>query len=109
MSATRPDLLRPRPRTTRRLAALVVVALFGWLVAAAGHLHLDGHDHGSAGGHPPHPCSVCLSLERGAGPAAAPTVVLAAPVALAAVATDVAPLPSPPPPRHYQSRAPPSA
>lgn len=101
-------LLRPTRRTSRAIAALVVLALVGWLGVSAGHVHLPGapaghahshahshaHDHGggpSGAGHGDdahdgadhpageraHPCSLCLSLDRGAGPAAPPAIVVA--------------------------------
>lgn len=75
------------------MAALVVVALLGWLSVAAGHVHLDargsavaqthadGTDHGDesdARGDRSHPCGLCAAIERWGGPAAAPGFAIAA-------------------------------
>lgn len=121
--------LRPTHRARRGVAALVVVALLGWLSLAAGHLHLDAggsavahahadgdpahdHDHGDdsdVGGERSHPCGLCAAVERGAGPAAAPAFAIAA-CAHRAPAFDLpdrltgARAPAP-----YRSRAPPHA
>jgi hypothetical protein len=180
MEAFLRTLLRPARRTSRAIAATVVLALVAWLGVSASHLHLPGpvespaasggahfhgHQHaghectdghaghsgpslllvhiddlgassqlgplgdashpgtdGSAGhdGHPhpfgdrehhagTHPCSLCLSLDRGAGPSAPPAIV----VAIVAAAFDVRvpddPVVSVASPAVYRSRAPPVA
>lgn len=112
-------LLRPPRRLGRAVAALVVVALLGWLVAAPSHLHVPAahavasHDAGDpaspAGAERSHPCQFCLSLERVGATAAPPAIVLA----LAPHAYELAP-PDPPVadlsvPAVYRSRAPPHA
>ncbi len=84
-------LLRPTRRTTRALAALVVVALVGWLGVAAGHVHVPAPtqaqaahgdapvdtDPSHAGGERAHPCALCLSMDRGGAPLSPPAIVLA--------------------------------
>lgn len=128
MAALALSLLRPPRRTTRAIAALVVLALVGWLGVAASHLHVPGpaeadahvHDgpHGAAAGHDDahhpagergHPCSLCLSADRGAGPAVPPAIVLAlAPLVFEVPGPDE-PVFSLASPAVYRSRAPPAA
>lgn len=113
-------LLRPTSCLRRVAAALVVVALLGWLGVAPSHLHVptavavahatDGDTPEPAGSpDATHPCQFCLSIERGAAPPAAPAIV----VALAPHAYELLP-PDPPVadvavPAVYRSRAPPHA
>jgi hypothetical protein len=115
-------LLRPSRRLGRAVAALVVVALLGWLVVAPSHLHVPAaaaahtvdshaasHDAPTGGGERAHPCQFCLSLERGGATSSPPAIVLA----LAPHAYELAP-PDPPVaelsvPAVYRSRAPPHA
>jgi hypothetical protein len=116
-------LLRPTRRTTRALAALIVVALVGWLGVVAGHVHVPpahsahvAHDPPPSDGDPSHPagervhaCALCLSLDRSGTPSAPPAIVLAlAPHAYELVA------PEPPvvdlaPPSLHRNRGPPHA
>lgn len=133
-------LLRPTRRTSRAIAALVVLALVGWLGVTAGHVHLpgevaaqalghaDGHAHGHGdrgahgdGGHDAHdghdhpagerthPCSLCLTLDRGAGPSAPPAIVVAIVSATPDLRAPDAPVASVASPAVYRSRAPPVA
>jgi hypothetical protein len=167
-------LLRPGRRTTRAIAATVVLALVAWLGVSATHLHLPdpvethaalggahGHGHHYAGhecadahvgqfghlahlgdpaypghfsdaGHPghdgslghdghhhpfgdrehhpgTHPCSLCLTLDRGAGPSAPPTIVVAIVAATFDVRLPDDPVASVASPAVYRSRAPPVA
>jgi hypothetical protein len=128
MDAFALSLLRPTRRASRGIAALVVLALVGWLGVAATHLHLPGelaaqahshgHDHGSVhehgdDGHPAgeraHPCSLCLSLDRGAGPSAPPAIVVAIVAATFDPRAPDDPVVSLAAPAAYRSRAPPAA
>jgi hypothetical protein len=132
MEAFAHSLLRPGRRTSRAIAALVVLALVGWLGVTAGHVHLpgevaahalghaDGHAHGHGDpdahdghGHPAgertHPCSLCLTLDRGAAPSAPPAIVVAIVSATADLRAPDAPVASVASPAVYRSRAPPVA
>lgn len=180
MEAFARTLLRPARRTTRAIAATVVLALVAWLGVSATHLHLPGpietlaavdgaHGHGhhhdgrecadahagqfghvglaghlvqlgepaypdhySGADHPghdgssghdghhhpfgdrehhpgTHPCSLCLSLDRGAGPSAPSAIVVAIVAATFDVRVPDDPVASVASPAVYRSRAPPVA
>lgn len=124
MDAFALTLLRPTRRASRGIAALVVLALVGWLGIAAGHLHLPGeatahahehaHEHGDDGhdhpaGERAHPCSLCLSLDRGAGPSAPPAIVVAIVAATFDLRAPDDAVVSVASPAVYRSRAPPVA
>jgi hypothetical protein len=71
-----------------------------------GHLHPFGdHEHRPG----THPCSLCLSLDRGAGPSAPPAIVVAIVAATFHVRVPDDPVPSVASPTVYRSRAPPVA
>jgi hypothetical protein len=130
MEAYALTLLRPTRRASRGIAALVVLALVSWLGVAAGHLHLPGelelhahgheqghpqghghgdHDHGHPAGERAHPCSLCLSLDRGAGPSAPPAIVVAIVAATFDLGASDDSVVSVASPAVYRSRAPPAA
>jgi hypothetical protein len=72
----------------------------------------DGHPHpfGDREHHPgTHPCSLCLSLDRGAGPSAPPAIVVAIVAATFDVRVPDDPVVSVASPAVYRSRAPPVA
>jgi hypothetical protein len=178
MEAFAHSILRPARRTTRAIAATVVLALVAWLGVSATHLHLPGPiethtavgvglghqhdgrecaddhvgqfghvgqpvhlahlgdaaypshfsdvadpDHDGNSGHDghrqpfgdhehhpgTHPCSLCLSLDRGAGPSAPPAIVVAIVAATFDVRVPDDPVASIASPAVYRSRAPPVA
>jgi hypothetical protein len=74
------------------------------------HFDLDGHDGDHRAGHErAHPCSICLSLERGAGVAAPASPVVALVSLPFELRTVGPPLESGAAPTAYRSRAPPVA
>ncbi|MCZ8131975.1 MAG: hypothetical protein O9284_11860 [Steroidobacteraceae bacterium] len=115
-----PNPLRPTDRARRRVLALALVALVGWLGISAGHLPGEAHAHSHAHsshepatgehGHAdrPHLCAACLALERANG-GAAPPAVPPPPAAQAADSSPaVAPLPAGARAGAHRSRAPPA-